>query len=226
VRAEEVVEHVRRFFEDWRNPSQPAEGSLPPIPPMDTVRQQFKVLPGKSQSDIVLGWVGPSRLSADFHPANIANNILGVFGMMGRLGKTVREEQGLAYYAGSRLGGGFGPSPWSVGAGVNPANVLRAIDGIVEQTRRLTSELVSADELDENKANYIGRLPLSLENNEGVAGAILNMETYKLGLDYLYRYAGIINAVSREDILRVARKYLNPDAYALGVAGPEISGDE
>jgi zinc protease len=222
VKAADVVQQVRRAFEDWQNPDQPTDAVLPPMPAQEEVRQQFKVIPGKTQSDIIMGWPGPSRLSPDFHPANLANNILGVFGMMGRLGKTVREDQGLAYYAGSRLGGGFGPSPWSISAGVSPANVRRAIDSIVIQVERITSELVTAEELEENKANFTGRLPLSLENNEGVAGAILNMETYQLGLDYLHRYADIINGVTRESILQAARRYMHPTAYALGVAGPEI----
>ncbi|MBX3064739.1 MAG: insulinase family protein [Anaerolineae bacterium] len=226
VKAEDAIAQVRRTFEGWQNPDQPAEIALPPIPAMTEIRQQFNVIPGKTQSDIVMGWTGPSRLSPDFHHANIANNILGVFGMMGRLGKTVREEQGLAYSAGSRVGGGFGPSPWSVSAGVNPANVRLALDSIVAQVKRMTDEMVSEDELEENKQNFIRRLPLSLESNEGVAGSILNMEIYHLGLDYLQRYADIINAITREDLLRAAQTYLKPDAYALGVAGPQIAGEE
>ncbi|PJF34452.1 MAG: hypothetical protein CUN49_15590, partial [Candidatus Thermofonsia Clade 1 bacterium] len=73
-----------------------------------------------------------------------------------------------------------------------------------------------------NKANFTGSLPLSLETNEGVAAAILNMETFKLGLDYLQNYAEMINAITREDVLKAAQKYLSPKAYALSVAGPEL----
>jgi len=226
VKAEAAVQAVQDALGDWQNPLQPTKQTLPDLALIPEIRQEFKVLAGKTQSDIILGWPGPSRLSPDFHPANLANNILGNFGMMGRLGKTVREDQGLAYYASSRLGGGHGPAPWTISAGVNPANVQRAIESIVVEINRLTSELVTEDELAENKANFIGRLPLSLENNEGVAGSILNMETYNLGLDYLHRYADVINAVTREDLLRTAQQYMRPDAYALGVAGPEIGEAE
>ncbi|PJF33884.1 MAG: insulinase family protein, partial [Candidatus Thermofonsia Clade 1 bacterium] len=127
--------------------------------------------------DIVIGWIGPSRFAPDFQAANLANNILGVFGMMGRLGATVREAQGLAYYAYSTVRGGHGPTPWTAAAGVNPKNVQRAIASILNEIQRLTSELVSEEELADNKANFTGSLPLSLETNEGVAAAILNMET-------------------------------------------------
>ncbi len=66
--------------------------------------------------------------------------------MMGRLGKTVREDQGLAYYSYSRLSGGMGPGPWHVSAGVNPANVRRAVDSIVVEIERLIDEPVSEEE--------------------------------------------------------------------------------
>lgn len=96
-----------------------------------------------------------------------------------------------------------------------------ATDSILHEIERITSEPISADDLSDNKANFTGRLPLTLESNEGVASAILNMETYSLGLDYLRSYTDMINAVTAEDVLAAARKYLNPNAYALAVAGPE-----
>ena len=92
-------------------------------------------LPGKTQSDLVLGVPGPSRFSPDYQAASLANSVLGQFGMMGRIGRSVREELGLAYYAYSQVDGGFGPGPWSVAAGVNPANVDLAIDRIRDEIR-------------------------------------------------------------------------------------------
>jgi zinc protease len=116
----------------------------------------------------------------------------------------------------------MGPLPWNISAGVNPTNVRQAVDSILAEVDRMTKELVSEDDLADNKANFIGRLPLNLESNEGVAASILNMETYKLGLDYLINYSEMINAISREAVLAAAQKYLAPQAYALAIAGPEI----
>ncbi|MER3513431.1 MAG: hypothetical protein C4310_02705 [Chloroflexota bacterium] len=64
-------------------------------------------------------------------------------------------------------------------------------------------------------------MPLRLETNEGVAQALLDMERYGLGLDYLQRYTDLIKAITAEQVQAAAQKYLNPDAYALAVAGPE-----
>jgi len=222
VKAEDAIRQVTAALGDWRNSAQPDVPALPDAPALTEARPEMKAVPGKTQSDLVLGWPGPSRYAPDFQAANLANSILGVFGMMGRLGKTVREEQGLAYYCGSQLSGGPGPGPWRVSAGINPANVQLAIDSALREVERITTELVGEDELADNKANFIGRLPLTLESNEGVASSILNIETYQLGLDYLRGYAHLINAITREDVSAAARKYLDPKAYALAVAGPDL----
>ena len=142
VKAADAVEIVRARFEDWSNPDQPAEPAIPEVPPITEGRRAVVVLPGKTQSDIVLGLPGPSRFSPDYHAATLVNSVLGQFGMMGRIGKSVREELGLAYYAYSQVDGGFGAGPWSVVAGVNPTNVELAIDRIRDEVRRLVSEPV------------------------------------------------------------------------------------
>ncbi len=140
--------------------------------------------------------------------------------MMGRIGEAVREKAGLAYYAYSSLSGGMGPGPWSVSAGVDPQNVDRVIDLVRTEIARFIAEPVSAEELSDSKTNFIGRLPLALESNAGVAGALLNLERYDLGLDYYQRYADLINAVTPEKAMRVAQRYLHPDRLGIAVAGP------
>jgi zinc protease len=221
IHADDAFRLVEEKFGDWKNPDQPPLPDLPVIPPMEAPRIETLVMPGKSQSDVVLGVPGPSRFVDDWQAANLANSILGVFGMYGRIGAEVREKRGMAYYSYSRLDGGLGPGSWRVLAGVNPANVERAIESIRDEIRRIITEPVSDDELADNKANFIGRLPLQLESNEGVAGSILSMERYELGLDYLQRYVDVIGGVTKEDVLHAAQRYLNPDVYALAVAGPE-----
>ena len=118
------------------------------------------------------------------------------------------------------MAGGPGPGPWCVIAGVNPANVERAIVSIRAEIRRICEEPVDEKELDDNKAFITGSLPLRLETNEGVTQTILNMEHYGLGLDYLQRYAGLINEITAERVQAVAQRWLDPDAYALAIAGP------
>jgi zinc protease len=74
--------------------------------------------------------------------------------------------------------------------------------------------------LADTQANFVGRLPLSLESNGGVANALLNIERYDLGLDYYRRYEELVREVTAESVLNAARKFVDPDTLAIAVAGP------
>jgi len=220
VEAEEVFTRVEGLLGDWKNSDQPAPPVLPSNPmPAEPLTRKVDI-PGKFQTDLVVGLIGPQRRSKDFVPAALGNNILGVFGMMGRIGESVREKAGLAYYAYSQLSGGMGPGPWYVSAGVDPANVEQAIELIREEIGRFSTQVVTADELSDSQSNFIGRLPLSLESNSGMASAILNLERYDLGLDYYRKYPEMVRKVSVEDILASASRYWDSDKLAVSIAGP------
>jgi zinc protease len=219
VDPERAVDSVTRFLGDWGNPSQPPRPELPPLNPLSDMISRQVNIPGKSEADIVMGVAGPPRWSPDFLAASLGNNILGQFGMFGRIGESVRERSGLAYHASSSLSGGIGPGPWLVVAGVNPNNLDKTIELIRQEITRFVTEPVSSEELADSQSNYIGRLPLSLESNAGVAAALLNLERYELGLDYYLRYPDLINAVTPPEILKTAQHYLNPDCLAIATAG-------
>jgi zinc protease len=221
VKPSEAVEIVRGKFGDWQNTDQPPKPALPDVPALESVQRSSVHVPGKSQSDIILGVAGPSRYADDYRAATLANSILGQFGMMGRIGDEVREKRGLAYYAYSSVEGGQGPGSWNVSAGINPANVDEAIEAIQGEIRRIASEPVTDEELDDNKSYFTGHLPLQLESNEGIAASLLNIATYDLELDYLLTLRDKINALTRDDLLAAVQHYWKPDALVVSVAGPE-----
>jgi zinc protease len=220
VQPEKAVEMVQDALGGWQNPQQPGVAQLPPLKPLAETTSRRVVIPGKSQADVVIGVAGPARTAPNYLAASLGNNILGQFAMMGRIGKVVRETAGLAYYAASSLGGGQGPGPWDVAAGVDPQSVDPAIDLIRQEIRRFTREPVTEEELADSQANYIGRLPISLESNVGIASALLSLERYQLGLDYYRRYPDLVRSVTTEQVLQAARHYLDPDRLAIAVAGP------
>lgn len=220
VHSAKATHLVEKFFGDWKNPAQPERAPLPPAPHAAGKIEKYISLPGKSQADLVLGTPGPARTSPEYLSAMIGNNILGVFGMYGRIGDAVREAEGLAYYSMSTLSGGLGPGPWMVVAGVNPHNVPRAVELIQREITRFTSAKVSRSELADSQASIIGRMPLQLESNEGVAGSLMNIEIFNLGLDYYQRFPALVRAVTAEQILETGRHYLHPGKMALAVAGP------
>jgi zinc protease len=219
VHADEALAQIEAAFGDWRGRTI-ARPPLPVVGRPESIVRNHVDMPNKVQTDLVMGLPGPARAEADFLDVAVANHILGVFGMMGRLGKHLRDELGLAYSVYSRLEGGLGPGPWIIAAGVDSGNVERLIEGARDEIRRMRDARVEAVELEDVQANLTGSLPLSLETNEGVAGAILNIEQYDLGLDYLSRYPGLINAITPERIQAAARKWFDPDNLAVGIAGP------
>lgn len=219
VDAEQAVEKVANALGEWEKPAQPEPPALPLLRSLEKTVIQKVIIPGKSQADLVMGVPGPERRSPDFLAAALGNNILGQFGMFGRIGEVVREQAGLAYYAYSSLNGGIGPGPWSVAAGVDPGNVEQAVGLIREEIARFVNEPVSIEELTDSQANFIGRLPLSLESNAGVAGALINLERFELGLDYYQRYPELVKAITVEDVLMAAQHYLNPERLGIAVAG-------
>jgi zinc protease len=224
VHSGKAIHWIEHFFSDWRNPLQADRPPLPPAPRLSKWTEKRVTLPGKSQTDLVLGAPGPSRTAPDFLPAMLGNNILGVFGMYGRIGDAVREAEGLAYYSMSSLSGGVGPGPWMVLAGVNPRNVPRAVELVRREVARFTQSKVSRSELADSQASIVGRMPLQMESNEGVAGVLMNIEMFGLGLDYYQRYPVLIRAITTDQILETARHYLHVDRLAMAVAGPPEEG--
>jgi zinc protease len=215
-----AVDQVDAALGDWRNDSQPAPPKLPEWQPLPEQKEQRITMAEKSQCDIIIGTAGPARSAPDYLAAAIGNIILGNFGLMGRLGESLREKAGLAYYVYSSLGSSPGPGAWTVDAGVDPKDVDRAIDLIFKELQRFVSEPVSEEELSDVQANLIGSLPLSLESNAGVASRLLHIERHQLGLDYLRNYSETVQAVTPQAVLEAAARYLQLDRMAVVVAGP------
>ena len=216
-----VVAQVERVFGSWKTPVPPARDVPPVGPPRESATKSY-VIRGKSQADIAIGYPSlPRSLEKPYFAVNMANVILGQLGLMGRLGANVRDKQGLAYYASSSFGGGTANSIWSARAGVDPGNIARALDAILFELRRIREEPVTAEELADAKSYLIGSLPLGLESLGGVAGLLLAIEKFGLGLDYLERYPGYIQDLTQDDLLQAAHVYLDPDRLVIGIAGPE-----
>jgi zinc protease len=222
IEADKALSLVGEKLGDWVNPDQKESRNVPDAQPMEKTVLKHTIVEEKSQADIILGAVGPRRKWEDFYPALLGNSILGQFGMMGRIGESVRVTSGLAYYAYSSLSSSIGPGPWTVAAGVDPANLDKTISLIKEEVKRFTSQPVNQSELEDVQSNYLGKLPLSLESNTGVAGALLNIERHGLGLDYFQKYEDMILDITPEKILDAAKKYLDPDKLAISTAGPEL----
>ena len=221
---DDLVERIERAFAGW-NPQVPEPLDPVQTEPASTERRDIRELAGKSQADIAIGYPTIPRSHPDYYALNVANVILGQLGLMGRLGANVRDRQGLAYYAYSSIGSGRVTSVWHANAGVDPGNIERAIDGIREELERLRTNGVTEQELADAKSYLTGSTPLAIESLGGVVGLLESIEEHNLGLDYLERYPGIINALTQDDLLRAAQHHLDPERLAIGIARPPAAKD-
>jgi zinc protease len=218
-----VLAALEASFGTWRSSGTPPTQALPAVPRLTGVHRRDIPMTGKVQSDLVWAVHGLRRDDPDYYPAMLANMILGRLGMGGRLGEHVRENQGMAYYCYSGLEADLGAGPWAAVAGVNPGNLERAAAAILHEVAQFAQEGPTDEELADARAYLTGSLVLGLETSDGIAGMLLAIERYGLGLDYIARYPEIINGVSREAIIDVARRYLSTDNYVLATAGPAVT---
>lgn len=223
VEPEKALESFADIFGNWDNPAQQARPELPPYVGVSQTRREHVPLEEKSQTDLVIGTLAPKTHGPDYQACTLGDSILGQFGMMGRIGESVREKAGLAYYAHSNLEGGLGPVSWRVEAGVNPDNLDKAIGLILEEIKRFINEPVSDEELDDVRSQALGRLPLALESNAGIAGTLVSMERYQLELDYLRKLPERLAAVNAQQILEAARRYWDPEKLVITSAGRALA---
>jgi zinc protease len=203
---------------DWTAP--PAE-HVPVTPPASIPPRAVTwiPMPGKPQSDIVYGFNTIRRLDPRYYAYWMMNNILGQFGLGGRLADNIRERQGMAYYAYSTFDASVGEGPLLVRAGVDPGNVERTIEAIDNEVARLAAEGPTATEVSETREYLVGSIPRLLETNPGIAAFLLTAEQYGLGLDYDRRLPGLLHAVTAKEI-HAAAESLEPAAASIAVAGP------
>jgi zinc protease len=216
---EKMEELIRTQFEQWTPMGKPPKPSPAPFQPVQSRTRIHIPIEGKSQNDIQMGTFGPSRTASDFYAAYLGNHVLGQFGLYGRIGRSVRNKAGLAYYAFSSLNALPETGSWEFNAGVNPANVEKTIDLIVDEIKRYLQEPLQQEELEDSKSHLIGRLPMSLESNAGIANALLSIERFELGLDYFQTYADRLRRITPEQILEVSRRYLDPGKLVIINAG-------
>jgi zinc protease len=214
-----AVETANRVLGGWQKPS-PPEPELPHPPARQSREERVITMMNKAQTDIAYGFTTITRSDPRFYAYTVMNNALGQYGIGGRLGDSIRERQGMAYYVNSSVDANVVEGPLVVRAGVNPANVQRAVTSIDAEMRRMAAEGLSAKELADCKQFIIGSIPRMLETNSAIATFLQTAEFFGLGLDHDLRLPGLIDAVTLEDVHAAARATLDPFRAALVIAGP------
>lgn len=214
-----ALESAERVFSGWRAGS-PAPAALPPVTRATERRQRVITMMNKAQADIAYGFTTITRADPAYYAYWLMNVALGQYAIGGRLGDSIRERQGMAYYVSSSFDANVLEGPLVIRAGVSPANVERAIASIDDELVRLRRDGLDAKELQDMKQYLIGSMPRALEANAGIANFLQTMEFFGLGLDYDRRLPGLLSAVTLDQVNEAARQSLDPARATIVVAGP------
>jgi zinc protease len=148
------------------------------------------------------------------------NNVFGQYSLGGRLGDSIRERQGMAYYVSSSLDANVAEGPLVIRAGVSPANVDRAVASIDEEVAKLAADGVTQQELDDSRQFLIGSIPRALETNAAIASFLQTEEFFGLGLDYDARLPELLRGVTLDEANAAARDAVAVDRATVVIAGP------
>ena len=215
VTAGEIEQMLNKYFGAWaaKNPDRP---SLPEIRPLKE-RKTITVDRDLSQANIILGHIGVSRDNPDFYAISVMNYILGGGGFSSRLMENIREERGLAYDIHSYFSPGKYSGSFQVGLQTKNESANTAIEEVLKEINKIRTVPVSDAEISDAKLFLTGSFPMKIETGSRIAGFLMAVEYYGLGADYIDRYPQYINSVTKEDVLRAAQKYLDPENYVLVV---------
>jgi zinc protease len=215
---EQSVNLIQRHLGNWSGET-PIATVVDGITPESLLRKS-KTLRGKSQSDISMGIPSVSRSHPDYYALTVANQVIGRFGLMGRLGESVRERQGMAYYTFSSLEAGKSVGLWTAKAGVAPQNVEGAIESIRHEVRGFIEGGPTEREFGDCIGSLLGALTIGLESSDSMASVAGDIVYYDLGDDFLRRYRSIIEGLTPESLQRAAAEHIAPDQLVVSVVGP------
>ncbi len=222
VSTPDVVRQVTDAFGGWAKPTTPepsmeiADVGTPAKAPVPIVIP----LADAPQTSILFGYNGGlTQTSPDYYAAQVLNYTLGGDTFGSRLGKAIRDQNGLAYSVDSGFSASHGSGPFQVFIGANPKNATRAITLMRQIITQEQKYGVTPDEVRQAKLYITGSYPLRLETNGGVASTLAHAEDYGLGLDFPERRNAIFNAVTVDQVNAAAKKYLRPSAGVLVIAG-------
>jgi zinc protease len=219
IEPSRAQEAVMRVFGGWRKP---VPKPLTPPPVVPATRRTRLVVPmmNKAQADIAYGFTTIRRNDPRYYAFWLMNNVFGQYSIGGRLGDSIRERQGMAYYVSSSFDANVAEGPLVVRAGVSPTNVDRTVSSIDDEIRSLVADGLTPKELDESKRFLIGSIPRALETNAAIANFLQSAEFFDLGLDYDVKLPDLLSAVTLDDANAAARDALDPERATLVIAGP------
>ena len=217
VERDAIIARIEHLFGGWR-PGSPPDLNFP-APPERSARAIYVVdRPGSAQSNIVIANQGITRTNADYFPMLVMHTILGA-NASSRLFMNLREDKGYTYGAYSNVDARRLAGTFRATAEVRTPVTGASLHEFFYELNRIRDEAVSAEELKNAKSYLTGVFPIRIETQDGLVDQLVSIRMYELPSDYLKTYRDQINAVTAEDVQRVAQKYVTPDRAAVVIVG-------
>ena len=217
VEIESLIAEIEDKFGKWQKGNKP-ELSLPDLPERDERTLTIVDRQGSAQSNIVLASLAFERTNPDYFPFLVMNQILGA-GASSRIFMNLREEKGYTYGAYSRTDTKRLAGDFEATAEVRTPVTGDSLHEFFYELDRIKDEKVTDEELQDAKNFLTGVFPIRAETQEGLTSLIVSQKLYNLPEDYLQTYREKVNAVTADEVERVAVKYIKPDRMAMVIVG-------
>ncbi|MFP5245651.1 MAG: M16 family metallopeptidase, partial [Thermoanaerobaculia bacterium] len=217
VDPQQAIDLVTRVLGDWQPGPEPPRPTVTPKP-IDSSRIYVVDRPQAVQSEIRVGHIGVARSTEDYFALSVMNAIFGgVFNS--RINLNLRERHGYTYGARSQFAFRRQAGPFVVAAPVRNEVTRESVSEMLSELRRIRTGDLEDRELDDTKSYLMGVFPATVQTASDIAARLVDMELYGLPEDYFDRYRENIAAVTKDDITRVANKYLDPDRVLIVIVG-------
>jgi len=217
VDRDEILGQIKERFGDWETGSKPEPVNVE-LPSANGSRCIVVDRSGSAQSNIVIANRATARLTADYFPILVMNQVLGA-GASSRVFMNLREEKGYTYGAYTRLDLKRLAGDFEATAEVRNDVTGESLKEFFYELERIRTDLVGDEELADAKNFLTGVFPIRAETQEGLTNLLLNQKLYGLDEDYLQAYRSNVNAVTAEQVLDAAKKYVRPDEASIIIVG-------
>jgi zinc protease len=209
---------LEKAFAAWK-PGDVAVKTLPAPKPLEKAGIYLVDRPNSAQSVVGIGQIGVDRMNPDYVSIQVMNAILGG-GITSRISMNLREDKGYTYGASSGWTYRRGPGPFRAGGDIQTAVTKEAIAEFMKELNGIRGGVpITQKELDYNKQALIRRYPAGFETIGAISAQLSNLVTDGLPDSYFNDYLAKVNAVTLDDVNRVARKYLDPSKMAIVIVG-------
>jgi zinc protease len=219
--SQQMIDEMTALTANWKASALPR-----PTPPAVTSPKQFEehliTMPTAAQLHFYMGHGGIRRHNPDYYKLLVMDYVLGTgSGFTDRLSSRLRDREGLGYtvYATISSSAGEEPGLFTCYIGTTPDALGKVKRIFLEELERIRTHAPSKEEVEDAKMYLLGSLPFKFTTNSHIAGILVAVERYHLGLDYVEQYRQAVAAVTPEDVREVAHKYLDPKRMILVAAG-------